>query len=158
MARGRKKTPLATKEREGKRIRDKAEIAPVSASLGCPDWVLPIGREMWDRLAPELIRLGLVSILDEDGLAMMCNEYAIYRRAAEFLAIEGEFYDHPNGCPTKHPYVAVRDKSYSNFVKLAVEYGFTPRSRSGVSVVSSGKAEEDELDGFLGDGVAGKIG
>jgi P27 family predicted phage terminase small subunit len=162
MARGRKKTPLATKRREGKRIRDETEIEPIPASLNCPDWVRPIGKKMWFRLAPELVRLGLVSILDEDGLALICNEFAIYRMAEEYLAEAGEFYQHPNGCPTKHPLVAVRDKAHANFTKLAAEYGFTPRSRSGVSVVSAGKEQEDELDEFLDegndDGVAGKIG
>lgn len=162
MGRGRKKTPLATKKREGRRIRDETEIEPIPASLDCPDWLRPIGKELWFTLGSELVRLGMVSLLDEGGLAMLCNEWAIYREAEIELRAagdDGQIFKYDNGYPQKHPLVSIRDKAYANYTKLAVEFGFTPTSRSKVSVVSTGKKEEDELDEFLGDdAVAGKIG
>jgi len=69
---GPKLKPTAIKILEGnpgKRPLNLNEPKPLQIAPECPDWLLDEAKKEWKRLAPELERLGLLTILDMAAFA-----------------------------------------------------------------------------------------
>jgi P27 family predicted phage terminase small subunit len=58
----------------------KPEIPDV---LNAPAWLDDYGREAWDKLVPQLVKLGLFTSLDLLFFAMICADYSVFRRATD---------------------------------------------------------------------------
>jgi P27 family predicted phage terminase small subunit len=52
------------------------DVRPETELPGLPPHLLPEARKEWRRIAPELMRYGLVSHLDRAALGLYCQEYA----------------------------------------------------------------------------------
>lgn len=122
----------------GKRKLPKDEPRPVSpSSLAAPEWLSGHAREEWERIAPEVGRLGLVTVLDLQVFAGYCVAYARWRQAKK--AVEGESVD----IAIARGLVRMEKEAMAQMEKLATAFGFTPASRSKVT----GKPSE-ETDPF----------
>src|SRR5262245_48317066 len=51
--------------------------------LNAPEWLDDYGREAWDKLVPQLVKLGLFTSLDLLFFAMICADYSVFRRATD---------------------------------------------------------------------------
>lgn len=91
-----------------------------------PAWLHPYGREEWDRLAPELEQLGLLTIADLSVFAGFCQSVARVREAAEISAVK----------PTAAAVVRGERLALNQMRALAAEFGLTPASRARVAAVS----------------------
>lgn len=98
--------------------------------LECPPELGPAARQEWDRLTGELTRLGILSSFDRGTLAVYCNAYAGFFEAISMIQKHGEVIKSPNGHPMQSPYVSLANKHENTLIRLALEFGFTPVSRS----------------------------
>ena len=55
----------------------------------CPRWLDPEAKAEWKRIAPELKRLGILTVLDGPILAAYCESVGLLRHAATHLRKEG---------------------------------------------------------------------
>ena len=78
---------------QGKRRLDKRPPGPGRRIPRRPSWLSPEAREEWRRLAPELTRLGLLTLLDRAALTIYCDACATC----------GECPLHPSQLPKRFP-------------------------------------------------------
>ena len=75
----------------GKRTRNHDEPQPAPTTATPPDDLTSAARALWDRLAPECVRLGMLTAIDRDEFADACRAKAEGQRrlaAAEGAPIE----------------------------------------------------------------------
>ncbi len=110
-----------------------------------PKWLTGEARKMWDRLAPELERLGLLTVVDGDALAAACQSYATWLECQLFMKKEGITYSHANvkgeRNSTLRPEYYAADKALSQYKSFCTEFGLTPASRTRL-----GSPAEENLD------------
>ncbi len=118
----------------GKRPLPKGEPQPRVVAMPCPRWLLPEAKREWRRVAPELKRLGLATVVDRTALSAYCQAYARWRQAEEVLTREGLVFETGSGYLMPRPEVAIAQKSMQIMKGFASEFGFTPASRTRLSV------------------------
>jgi P27 family predicted phage terminase small subunit len=95
-----------------------------------PSWLMPEAKREWNRITPELSRLGLLSKLDRARLASYCQTWAIYVRAAKImrdapLAVPGDRGREMKKAPEWTAYQQAASLMESALAKL----GLTPADR-----------------------------
>ena len=82
--RGRKPLPTALKALEGDRGKgrrplNKDEPTPPQINVECPDWLMPEAQQEWQRLAPALSAMGVLTERELEAFAGCCPAYARWR-------------------------------------------------------------------------------
>ena len=159
--RGPKRTPTAIarlKNFPGKRKKTR-EPEPTQAPADArrpPSWLSPMARAEWERLEPELSRLGLLTVLDLGSFAMFCAWYGRWREGEAQL--ERLVIRKRTGLLKVHPLVAVVKTAAEMTAKLAAQFGLTPSARTGLVGLpldptqpkpKPTPAAGDEFDSFL---------
>jgi P27 family predicted phage terminase small subunit len=150
MPRGRLPKPTKLKlltGNPGKRPLNLRAPPPNAAPPRCPVWLDAEAKRKWKRLAPELARLGLLTLVDGDALAAYCQAWAEFRQATEALKQEGRLVTKPSGRRSPHPAVAPQRSARRARKDFAGLFGLDPSSRS---KLHAGSPEADELEEFLG--------
>jgi P27 family predicted phage terminase small subunit len=111
-------TVVETKEAKPERI------------LDCPTELSTLARQEWDRIVGELTSLAILSSVDRGPLTAYCCAYALWIEAMEMVQKHGAMIKSPNGYPMQSPYLSHANKQFEIMMKVAVEFGFTPASRS----------------------------
>ena len=96
--------------------------------------------EEWERVAPELHALGLLTVLDVPMFAVYCSAYAQWRAAEEQLA-EAAAADPENdglvierdGRLIANPATGIARRSAELMLRVAAEFGMTPAARSRIN-------------------------
>src|SRR4051812_32068274 len=70
---------------------------PAGADPAPPDWLQGEARAEWGRVASELHKLGLLTVLDVSVLAVYCICYQTWAEAVRAVAREGQTYRAPGG-------------------------------------------------------------
>ena len=130
----------------GKRPLNRYEPQPKGIAPQCPQWLSREGRKLWRRLAPELKRLGLLTIVDGPALTSLCEAYAEWRQAAAIIRKEGLTLETPTGYLQERPEVAIAHKAQMRVKAWAAEFGLTPASRSRISVNQKEESEDPMED------------
>ena len=125
MKRGRKPKPTALKLLEGSRDDriNHAEPKYTPGSDVAPEWLGGLALEHWQELAPLLVGGRVLSAGDRTLLAMLCCEYQRWR-----------------GDPDDW-------KSKDRYIRLSVEFGLSPSSRSRIKAAP--ERPKDDLEAFL---------
>lgn len=133
----------------GKRPLNKAEPKPPQGIPDCPKWFLAEGHSaaMWHRLAPDLARMGVLTLADAAALEMVCTAYADFREACDEIQQDGPTFTAENGLIKRHPAMAIKQEAWRRVMSGLVEFGLTPSSRS--KVQSQPQAEASPFDEFL---------
>jgi P27 family predicted phage terminase small subunit len=121
----------------GRRPLNTREPEPALQSASLPAhlrWLPDEAKAEWKRLAPELARLRLLTVLETGLLAMYCEAYALWVQASKIVAKEGFTFTSANGNPRPHPALAVSRAAAETVVKIAAQFGMTPASRTRVAV------------------------
>src|SRR5581483_7260694 len=71
------------------------EPQPPPGAPPMPEWLSEEARAEWQRMAPELEALGLLSVLDRAALAAYCQAYAELVEATALLNREGRVLEAP---------------------------------------------------------------
>lgn len=125
----------------GKRPLPKGEPQPRVVAMTCPRWLLPEGKREWRRVAPELKRMGLATVVDRTALSAYCQAYARWRQAEEILSREGLVFETASGYLAPRPEVAIAQKSMQLMKGFLTEFGFTPASRTRISLPEQRQAD-----------------
>lgn len=140
----------------GKRPLNLNEPIPIQVDLKCPNWLLAEAKKEWKRLAPELERIGLLTIVDTVAFAGYCQSYAKWKLAEEFIKKNGTTYRIPRrnkeGKITsvyiaQFPEVAIARNSLRQIRMFAQEFGLTPSSRGRLFLPS--EIIDDEFEALL---------
>lgn len=145
---GRKAKPTKLKILEGnpgKRPLNENEPKPIPIAPGCPEWLLEEAKEEWKRLAPELERLGILTIIDRAAFAGYCQSYAKWKKAEKFLKKHGmtikipqkdEYGNVVSFHLKKFPEVSIANECLKQIRSFASEFGLTPSSRGRIFLPS----------------------
>jgi P27 family predicted phage terminase small subunit len=138
--RGRRPKPTRLKVltgNPGKRPLNATEPRPEPVVPECPQELSEAARREWNRLAPELAKLRIVTILDRAALAAYCGAYALWAEANEAIQKYGAMIKSPSGYPVQSPYIAIANRQTEIMIRIASEFGFTPASRSRICAPSN---------------------
>ena len=154
---GRKPTPAALKRLRGNPGR--RPIAPeVKACAGEPPMPATLSdgaKDIWRTLAPELVNMGVLSIVDGGLFACYCTALADFNAANEVLAREGYLVESPNGYQVQHPMLSIRKNAAREIARIAPEFGLSPSSRTRVHAEPPTPADEQaKHERYFGRGAA----
>lgn len=167
-ARGPTPKPAELKVLEGGRghraVNLDATFRPVAGVPDAPRWLLPAARKAWKRLSVELAQYSLLSKVDRDAFAMLCQtigrlemiETSFNGRVAQLIE-EGEDPAQaytgktPNGMVVQAALYQVLNREQQKLSSLLAEFGLTPAQRARVTT-----AIREQLRLFDGDKPDGK--
>lgn len=138
MTRGAKPKPTAMKEAAGtlrKHRQNKAEPAYSSDGIEAPEMVKAdtLALAEWNRLAPELVRVRVVTKADIAVLSAYCLTYARWQFAESKLRRDGLIVEAPRTkVPMHNMYRDIARQSMQDCIKFAAELGVTPSARTRV--------------------------
>lgn len=161
-ARGPAAKPPELKALEGNRGHRPLNLDQVfRPEVGAPDaprWLTPDARKAWRRLLPELLRYNLLSRVDRDAFAMLCQtigrlelvERSLMARQAKLLADNADPADAlmdvtPNGLRVQSALYQVLNKEQAKLHKLLESFGLRPDARA--SVTTAIRAQLQLFDG-----------
>ena len=151
---GRKSKPTNLKVltgNPGKRALNKNEPKPKMATIKPPPGLSKLAKKHWRQVAAHLVACGLLTEADKPAFSLYCEAYAKWADANEMIATHGTVVKSPNGFPVQSPYLAIANRAHDQMVKLLVEFGMTPSSRSGISVEPQPKPASGANAGGFGD-------
>ncbi|AEE98037.1 phage terminase small subunit P27 family [Mahella australiensis] len=139
--RGRPPKPTNLKILEGnpgKRPLPSDEPKPTPLTPDCPTWLNKDAKKLWKQLIPELEQLGLMTVIDGQAFAALCQSYGIWVECERFLKKNGRTYEYTNkgGAVNivERPEVKIGNRALLNFRSLCSEFGLTPAARTRIEV------------------------
>lgn len=151
--RGRKPKPTRLKVLEGGRVRrGRKEPQPKAAAVNLkpPTWLGkdPEARAEWDRIAPKLHALGLLTELDVAALVIYCSAWGRFVRAAKHLDEFGYVVRTPAGYEQQSCWIGIMNRASKALLDAACEFGMSPSARARVS--AKPPQPTDEFSAFDG--------
>ena len=152
--RGPNKKPTALKAIEGNRGKkplpqNEPKPPPVVEMPDPPEWMSSEGKKMWEKRAPMLQRLGLLTEADLESFTMLCQSYAEWVEAVKYIKKHGKYYTYTNKAGAKNqierPANKLLDKAYQRYKSMCTEFGMTPSSKSGIEIEKEQEKDEMEL-------------
>jgi P27 family predicted phage terminase small subunit len=119
-----------------------------------PAYLPQYAREEWNRVAPELWLIGLLSSLDTACLSAYCSSYAMWRQASEEL--DQLIVTTSAGDLRRHPLIKVVADAASNMVRFSGEFGLTPVARTRLANGIHRQAPPSKFAGLLNGDFEGK--
>jgi P27 family predicted phage terminase small subunit len=129
----------------GHRPLNKKEPQVRNALKDAPSWFDGEHKRVWDYAIKEA-PAGLLRSLDESALSAWVCAYVLHRRAVEELRCSTLLTESIMGSVVATPLVAIQVRSAQLMLKAAEQLGFTPSSRSRVTV-DPGDDSDDEKTG-----------
>ena len=138
----------------------RAEPEPAQPAT-CPDpppFVTGYAADEYWRVAPELHKLGLLTVVDLMPACAYCVSYSRWRTAEETLArmAESDPVTHAllikssDGNPRRNPLVKIAADAAADMVSYAGEFGMTPVARSRIAAGVGGQPpSRGKFDGLL---------
>jgi P27 family predicted phage terminase small subunit len=114
----------------------KNEIRPEVLIPEPPTHLVPGAKVEWERITPELQKLGLISNIDLAIVALYCQYWARWKQAEEKLQALGEdglIDKTPNGFKQMSVWLLISKQSAEGMKSCLAEIGMTPAARSRVS-------------------------
>jgi len=136
----------------GKRPLNDREPQPKTEIPDCPEFLNEVAKAEWNRMAPHLKTLRLITQIDMAALAGYCHYYAIWKDASEKLA-DDYISISDKGNEFQNPLVGTMNTAFANMLKCMVEFGMTPSSRSRLKVEPNDKKQKSQMEGLLNNAV-----
>ncbi len=122
----------------GGRPLNSREPRPPESSGRRPPWLKGHAKDAWGRLHAILTEMRVMTMADELALALLCSAVDDFRHAREIVEKLGRTYE----CVTKsgdrmvrlRPETAIAVEASARMLKLMIEFGLTPGSRSRLRV------------------------
>lgn len=130
--RGPQPKPTSQRQAEGnlghKKInRDEPVFIP--AQMDPPDFLEPEAKSMWQTLAPDLIKNGLLSAADVQAFASYCAAWSDFKRATAGLIATGDILDND----MLSPFIRMRRNAMQDIIRIGGHFGLSPSTRSGIT-------------------------
>ena len=133
MPAGRPPKPTALKViagNPGGRKLPKGEVKPDIELPLMPSHLSAEARVEWQRLAPVLLRLKLLTRLDRAAFASYCQAWARHVEAEQQLAKASALAFTHNGFPIVNPWFTISKQSIDQMAKFLSEFGLSPTARA----------------------------
>lgn len=133
-----------------KRPLPKNEPEPDPTMPQCPDWLMDDAKHEWKRVAPELNRIGLLTIVDQTALAGYCQSYARWKKAEEEIKLlKNTIYplkDERGNIKgfQQYPQYGIVNQCLKQIRAFCSEFGLTPAARAKMELPT----ERNRDDGF----------
>jgi P27 family predicted phage terminase small subunit len=152
--RGRKAVPTELKllrGNPGKRpiSPDEPTPAAVLETHAPPEWLDDAAKAEWRRVAPILVRNGLLTEMDLDALTAYCHAWCVWKDANAKIRQFGMVIKSPSGYPIPSPYLPIANKAMLQMKGLMSDFGMTPSARTHVSRAKDPAAPANPLQRFL---------
>ena len=151
---GRKPKPTILKVLEGnpgKQKLPKGEPVVVPAEMvEPPSFLDKYAIEEWNRLAPGLYEIGVLTPLDRSVFAAYCDSVSEWRRARELMTkgLDGLVSSKASGNQAKSVLLDIANAAAKNMLKFGVELGLTPSARSRLAIVP-GRGKKSKFEGLI---------
>lgn len=130
----------------GKRPLNKNEPKPDLSLLTCPEYLAKdkFAFDEWNRIVPELYKLGLLTNIDQVSIEIYCSQYSIYRQALDIINSEGLITTNIRNGEKAHPATTTAREAAKIIKSICSEFGLTPSSRGRISLPGENLDEEFE--------------
>lgn len=149
--RGRKPKPTAIRIAEGNRrmhALPQNEAKVPAALCTCPRVLGREARTEWRRIAKELFKYGLLTVLDRGALVAYCFAYGeMIKAIAKARDVPQVFRQEGSKCIVTHPYLQVGFKAVDVFQKALAEFGMSPASRA--RALAASPEEQETIQDFV---------
>lgn len=128
--RGPAPAPTAVKRLRGQRIHNPNEPVP-QPGLECPqppEGLSLLARGVWERLAPDLWRTGVLTEWDRDAFGVYCSAVANHREAQALVDERGVVVTSERG-GVKNPAMQVVRDCATTILQYGARFGLTPSDR-----------------------------
>ena len=135
----------------GKRTLNNLEPAPRVVefkSAQPPKFLDKVARMEWNRVAPKLIDLRVLTELDLSHLAMYCKSFSLWIVAIAKVDKLGLLVIGAKGGLVRNPAIKISRDALQDATKLGLEFGITPASRSRIKIVEP-EPEDTHADEFF---------
>ena len=147
--RGPRRKPQAVRENLQTKVRNaytEAEPDHVAKIPQPPKYLDAYGREMFSRLAPKLVRLHLLTEIDDVLLILYCDAWSTWRHTREAInAITGKTKTRAG---ERRSLRATLTKSRAEVMRLGVDLGLSPGARTRIDI-GKARVEGDDMDEFF---------
>lgn len=104
-----------------------------------PEWLPAEARSEWNRVVPEMDRLGLLKSIDGAALTAYCMAWARLVTASAIVAVEGMvLHDDKQGKAQRHPALLTAEAASKELRAWATEFGLTPSSEQRLGSTKGG--------------------
>ncbi len=146
-SRGPQRTPTAILRRRGswRANRNPREPKPERGRPRRPKWLKGSARKLWERLVPELDKMGVLAKSDREALAIFCRLWQRWRKAEEFLDAHGSThpvrkYNLATGemeVAGFRPFPQVKESAQlsDQLLRLIREFGLSPAARFRIEAI-----------------------
>ena len=151
---GRKPKPTILKILEGnpgkQRLPKGEPVIVQSAMVEPPSFLDAYAVEEWNRLAPRLYEIGVLTPLDRSVFAAYCDSCSEWRRARELMTkgLDGLVSSKASGNQAKSVLLDIANTAAKNMLKFGVELGLTPSARSRLAIVP-GREKKSKFEGLI---------
>lgn len=109
-----------------------------------PTWLSAQAAEHWPVVYKQLNDAGVITSMDGPALALYCEAFARWKYANDQVAKFGPVVKAPSGFPVQSPYLAIANKSWMQMMRMLIEFGMTPSSRTRVTAQKKAAANPFE--------------
>ena len=157
---GRRPLPTAVKKlrgNPGKRKLNEKEPTIPAGEPAMPKHLSKVAIAEWKSIVPELLRLGVLTVVDGKALAAYCAAFARWIEAEEAVDEFGLVVEEPillMGTATgfvrlkRNPAISISHDAMKIMKAFLVEFGMTPASRSRIRVEKP-EGKEDPTEAFI---------
>lgn len=140
---GRKRKPTALKQlagNPGKGKLNEHEPEPELVLPPAPANLAEVGRAKWDEMSLLLFNQGVMTEMDQEMLHLFCQDYEMYVDAVKNMKdFGGPVVKTDKGNPIQNPYLSVANQCKERMIKILLEFGMSPASRSRVTAAPRAK-------------------
>lgn len=115
----------------------------------CPTWLSDYAKTTWRRIVPELDALGLLTLVDRDTLAILCESVAQFRIATETMQ-RGQLTTGQRGEARKNPAWQIWRDSAKMISQFSAMFGLSPSDRARLFSDPQGGTAGPSLEEILG--------
>ena len=129
-------------DREDRINRD--EPLPGQGDVFPPEWIVELDEQtagehetalgVWNRLAPDLTRKGVLTPWDVDQLAVFCDAVVRHREATRQVQSHGILIEGQKGNEVRNPAIQVARDYADLMVKVGSRFGLTPGDRADLTI------------------------
>ena len=124
--------------RPDRALENEVEYSVETGTLEPPEILSGQGLIEWNRVAPQVQSRGVLNATDHAALVMYCKEVQTYWECQQVIKTEGYYSKQKNKAEQEYlainPAVRIAQMALKSAMSIATEFGFTPSSRTRISV------------------------
>lgn len=104
----------------------------------CPKWLPADAKRYWAEIGPDLVKHGMIAVIDGGEFARLCECEAAYQGVIERIqSLEGWVDKTPQGYAVVSVWWTLRNKLIEQLDKLNSKFGRSPAARSSLKNISA---------------------